>query len=318
MILNLKDKLLATNSFIDNDNLDLYVKLIYDNINTEHIKYKTAKHHILPRSLCKLYNIDPDFDDNIINLYHYNHILAHLYLSQCSCGEFKYLSLCTLQYMMTGYCNNYKVKLNDFDILNIDKVKLSNEYQLLMEQYKELSSINSKNRERSKESINKQIESRHNNGKEWHSYETRLKIKMSLEGKESPLKGIKWDSDRKEKFSKSLSETRSEDNRNNHLNRKYINNGVDCLCIDPSKYDEYEKLGYTWGRITSNEAKDRMSNGHNHIKTNLLCVELGIVFHNTKEIKEYFGKVGHIYDCIHGGRTRAYGYTWKLLGDNDE
>lgn len=47
----LKNYLLCTNYFLDNDYLMKYVNLITSNYNTNKVKFKTQKHHILPKKV---------------------------------------------------------------------------------------------------------------------------------------------------------------------------------------------------------------------------------------------------------------------------
>ena len=82
---SLKEKLLEIGLCIDNEYLDKYCELIESNLNTKYEKFKTQKHHIVPRSYYKHNKIDIDNSkNNIINISHKNHLLAHFYLLHCS------------------------------------------------------------------------------------------------------------------------------------------------------------------------------------------------------------------------------------------
>ena len=87
------DKLIETNLFnIDNQYFLLYVDLIYNNLTTIKIKYKTQQHHIIPKCYFKS-NCKPidNSNDNIVNLYLTDHILAHYYLALATNNDnFKY------------------------------------------------------------------------------------------------------------------------------------------------------------------------------------------------------------------------------------
>ena len=48
-MLNIKERLLATECFTDNEWLDSYVELISTNKLLEPIKYRSATHHIIPK-----------------------------------------------------------------------------------------------------------------------------------------------------------------------------------------------------------------------------------------------------------------------------
>lgn len=96
--MNLKEKLLQLNVFEDNEYLDLYVSLIQSNIYTEKQKFKTQRHHIIPRCFYRLHNMDIDNSPkNIVNLLFKDHILAHCYIVMASKeNEFKYQNRCAL------------------------------------------------------------------------------------------------------------------------------------------------------------------------------------------------------------------------------
>ena len=66
--LELKNKLLDTNAFIDNYWLDLYCTLIVYNLSTKKEKYKTQSHHIIPIAYYKMkYNCETRQDALIIS-----------------------------------------------------------------------------------------------------------------------------------------------------------------------------------------------------------------------------------------------------------
>ena len=86
----LKDYLLDFGIFYENDYLEKYVDLIESNRDRPKEKYKTNKHHIVPQSYYKRYNIVVDnSDNNIINLLYKDHILAHYYLCLCTNGTIR-------------------------------------------------------------------------------------------------------------------------------------------------------------------------------------------------------------------------------------
>ena len=81
---NLKEKLLSLGVFLDNEYLDFYCTLIVDNKSTAIEKFKTQKHHIIPKTYYKLNSLNIDNScDNIVNLLYSDHILAHYYLCLC-------------------------------------------------------------------------------------------------------------------------------------------------------------------------------------------------------------------------------------------
>ena len=84
----IKEKLLNLNIFIQNEYFNKYVELITNNLKTKREKFKTQKHHIIPRCYFKHESIKDkaiiEDKTNLVNLSYANHILAHYYLSLCS------------------------------------------------------------------------------------------------------------------------------------------------------------------------------------------------------------------------------------------
>lgn len=101
--MNLKEKLLELEVFEDNEYLDLYVSLIQANTYTEKQKFRTQKHHIIPKCFYKLHNLSVDNSPkNIVNLLFKDHVLAHCYIVMASKeNEFKYHNRCALGRLVT-------------------------------------------------------------------------------------------------------------------------------------------------------------------------------------------------------------------------
>lgn len=133
-IQELKTKLLATNCFEANEYLDKYCKLIIDNLEKRREKYKTQKHHIIPRCYFRLNNLEIDNSkENIINLLYKDHILAHYYLTLCS--KSKIFNKLNFSFIIMAA---HKEKLENFDPINLDN------YQELYEKCcKETARLNS-------------------------------------------------------------------------------------------------------------------------------------------------------------------------------
>ena len=73
----LKEKLLEI-GFIDNYYLNCYIKLIESNREIKREKFKTQRHHIIPKCISKIIDYkDVNSDCNIVNLTHRNHLYAH-------------------------------------------------------------------------------------------------------------------------------------------------------------------------------------------------------------------------------------------------
>lgn len=81
----LRSKLVKLDILIDNEYLDKYVDLVYSCLTNTWIKYKCQRHHIVPRCYYKFNNLPVNNDsENIVIMLHYQHLLAHYYLTLCS------------------------------------------------------------------------------------------------------------------------------------------------------------------------------------------------------------------------------------------
>lgn len=99
---DLKTQLLSLSLVVENEYLDLYCDLIEANKQTKRIKTLTQKHHIIPRSYFKEQGIAVNNKpENLVNLFHKDHILAHYYLYKCSAIDyFTYSNEYALLYML--------------------------------------------------------------------------------------------------------------------------------------------------------------------------------------------------------------------------
>ena len=79
-----KEQLLASKSFLDNEYLDKYLRLISQKALQERKKYSMQKHHIIPRAYYKYFNLKIDNSkENLVLLNYADHVLAHYYLTFC-------------------------------------------------------------------------------------------------------------------------------------------------------------------------------------------------------------------------------------------
>ena len=143
--MNIKEKLTNTNLFIENEYLEKYLELIENNKSTKRQRFKTQKHHIVPRSICLLYNFDfIDDSCNIVNLLYKDHILAHYYLSLCANDEMvKYKMFTAISFMI----GNIKEHRNQGWLEYKEFLKSLPRYQELYEESKKIGSeITSKNK----------------------------------------------------------------------------------------------------------------------------------------------------------------------------
>lgn len=83
--MTLKDRLLETDVFEDNEYLDKYCELILNNLFTIRKTYKTQRHHIIPKSYYNWKKLPIDNSSkNLVNLLYKDHVVAHCYLVLCS------------------------------------------------------------------------------------------------------------------------------------------------------------------------------------------------------------------------------------------
>ena len=168
---NLKDKLLSTGYFEDNDWLDKYIQLIENNKNTKQKVYETEAHHILQKAYFKLINKPIDnSSNNIVNLFYLDHALAHYYLCYCTTGKLKSANFLAFQWI--------KDSLKNIDIFNISEDQQNN-YTEWYKQYRQ--SISGKN---------------HPMYGKHHSDESKKKISKSRKGKCTGLKNYMYQNHR--------------------------------------------------------------------------------------------------------------------------
>lgn len=151
----LKQELIKTNCFDDNNYLDLYCSLIYENRNRKKEKYKTQKHHIIPKCYYKLNNLDINNDDNnLVNLYFKDHILAHYYLCLCVNKNEKLLKF----HFENGFLHLVKSREKLIDIKIDELIYELDNYQFLYEDFRKINSklhIGIKLSEETKEKLRK-------------------------------------------------------------------------------------------------------------------------------------------------------------------
>lgn len=101
--MELKEKLLSTGYFIENEYFQKYLELITSNNCSVKEQFRTNNHHIIP--VHYFINTKQKVDNskaNIVTLYFKDHLLAHLYLSGCTKGRYRYWNLYSL-FLMSGH-----------------------------------------------------------------------------------------------------------------------------------------------------------------------------------------------------------------------
>ena len=112
----IKQKLLDSNLYLDNEYLDKYCHLMmkYD---IKPIKFETQQHHILPKHYFIDNNLSIDnSNDNIKTLWYKDHILAHYYLAGCSKdSQEKINNIWAIRYVLNGK-NIEDLNIEDIDL----------------------------------------------------------------------------------------------------------------------------------------------------------------------------------------------------------
>lgn len=116
--------LINTGYFIDNEYLDRYSKLLFENVRTYYQRNKTNDHHIIPVLYFKHRNIEVNnTEDNKVTLLFKDHVLAHLYLYYCSLDERDtYSNACAIRHLM-GFSKakniDFNINSEDFDSIQV-------------------------------------------------------------------------------------------------------------------------------------------------------------------------------------------------------
>ena len=115
----LKKVLLNLGLVVDNEYLDKYCELIRKNKRTKPKKYKTQRHHIIPKYSKSGIN-------DLVVLKHKDHALAHYYLYKCSAKEYEYSNRASLCRVVNGCWKHFD---------NGDILKVIDEYSKIKEEH---------------------------------------------------------------------------------------------------------------------------------------------------------------------------------------
>lgn len=296
-MLFLKDTLLQTGYFEDNEYLDLYIKLVNDNIQTKYEKFKTQLHHSIP---CACYKSRSDANKDICNLKVYllfkDHVLAHYYLCLCSKEtNFKYKMIAAIEFTL-GKSKN----LTNQDIVIALRDWLLNDeaFQIAYEEYAKLRAERlhmPEAREKARQSLlghNTTEETRRkisaaNKGREV-SLETRKKISKANKGKQAWNKGATSSIKGKVAIYNPMT-----------ANLRYV---------APDIVDEYLTTGWIKGnpKISGRTTGTR--------SRRICCIETGEIFPMIKAASSarHIGETS-ILQCLKGRSKTAGGYHWSYV-----
>ncbi len=115
---NLKQKLLLTNYFIDNQYLDDYINLVSNN-QVKKEAFKTQQHHIIPKTYFKHLKLAIDNSmDNLVELLYADHVKAHWLLQKCTIGFLKRNNGYAIRFLINNKnFNTYNPTMDDWIFL---------------------------------------------------------------------------------------------------------------------------------------------------------------------------------------------------------
>lgn len=154
--MKLRDRLLATNLFTENEYFEKYVSLIEANRNTKTQRCKTQKHHIVPNIAFKLYNWpDANAKDNLVVLLYKDHILAHYYLALAAKqNEFKYKMVAAINFIL-GKASQMKLDVETLKTFTLELDKYQELYEIWRQEQSNLTHMKMLGHETSEETRQK-------------------------------------------------------------------------------------------------------------------------------------------------------------------
>lgn len=229
----------------DNEYADLYVDLINCNLTTRAMKYKTQRHHIIPKYYFKYNKLEIDnSSSNIVNLLYKDHLLAHYYLAM-NAPESTYFKFSNANVLYCAY--NKTLPLEDFD-----SISSLPDMQLLYEEARKGFSG----------SPNRLVNLRRALVGKPCSAETRRKISIALTGKRKPCRST----EAKRKTSATLMGHEVKDDTRKKIsagmkNRVNMYKDTIQVMVHPDEVDSYSTQGYMVGRVK----KIPITDGHKTI-----------------------------------------------------
>ena len=288
---NLKQRLLETNLFIQNEFFEQYINIVLsDDVVSDDIIYH--KHHIIPRCYFNKTNQAIDnSDNNIVNLSYSNHILAHFYLYKC-CQQIIKKEMC-FSFFKLFYANRKKIGHEvspEIDTVLQSVESLQSEYNRFMSQHKKGKKGSIKGRISITDIDNnikyivpdelsyweslgwkkggKPLTEQHKEINRQYmlnrvvSDETKAKLSNSKKGLPSPTKGRKgksWSNDIRVKMNQILTDLKT-------LHK----DGVE-IRVKSDLVEQYQEDGWVLGRL--NTQMNTINKGHK-----IMCVETNQVF----------------------------------------
>lgn len=119
----LKQKLLKTTYFIDNQYLNEYVELVTTR-GVSSSAFRTQTHHIIPKTYFKHMKLEVDNSEaNLIELLYKDHVRAHLLLTKCSTGFLKRNNGYAVRYLLSSLMKKrYYKDLTELDYDHLQEI----------------------------------------------------------------------------------------------------------------------------------------------------------------------------------------------------
>ena len=270
--MTLKEKLLEIGLCIDNEYLDKYVELIKSNRETKREKFKTQKHHIVPKYYYKINKLELDNSkENIVNLSHTDHILAHLYLFKCSSTlDYVNANLYSLSFVIRGL----KFNSRDNEIISISEIE--NLIEIVDDSYQKLKELMYKDMSVKNKNLKNTL------GKIWIKNEEKNEHKLISKSdldfyiSDGWVRGkLPYSEESKKLISKKLKMYYSSD-KNREVFKKRAKNRVwvfkddELKAITNIEVENYLNNGWSLGRLKfSEEARTNLSNAHKGLPSNV-------------------------------------------------
>lgn len=125
---DLKQHLLSTGLFVDNEYFEQYVNLVKANENTKQTKFATQQHHVFPVSYSNFMGVAVDNSkSNLVTLLFKDHVIAHALLAMCASNDkLKHNNLCALRHILGCKYTNISDAIR-WDIEHLEIVQLAYE-----------------------------------------------------------------------------------------------------------------------------------------------------------------------------------------------
>lgn len=224
----IKEILLNTGVIENNEYLDKYIQLIGTGRQRGYVKYKTHKHHIIPKSYYKLKNLPVDnSSENIVYLLAAEHVLAHYYIAHCAINEdFRYRNILAFTFMTSK------------KYFNMEEQQLLESLPHFQKMYEEMCKQRGDNNRGRKQS---------------EEVKARLKeINLKREYKQEWVEANRV-------AQKKLDRKHTEEDKLNQSNairgRRHVNNGVEEKLLKEADCLPYIEQGWCYGSLTKGKAK---------------------------------------------------------------